>query len=162
MITVAKTLISLSLLGSLLSANSFHTDFDEEFNKMQGFMDAIMSSKLKTKYFQMDYPRVDMQETKSSFVVTFNIAGMDKKDIKLTLNDNHILTLEGEKKTKYKEEESSFIKQEIFYGKFQRSIKLPQNINPSTLKTKYQDGILEVSINKKILDITNVKVIPIN
>jgi len=159
---VVKTLILLSLLSSLLNASSLPNNFDEEFNKMQGFVDAIMNSKLKTKYFQMAYPKVDMQETNSSFIVTFNIAGMDKKDIKLTLNDANILTLEGEKKSKMKQEKSTFVKQEIFYGKFQRSIQLPQNIDSSTLKTKYEDGILEVLIDKKVPDTLNVKVIPIN
>jgi len=162
MSTLVKAFVSLSLLSSLVSAQTFNHDFDDEFNKMQSFINAMMNSDLKTKYFRTTYPKMDMKETKNSFIITFNVAGMDKKDIKLTLSDKNILTLAGEKKTKESQKEQNFMRQEIFYGEFQRSIQLPQNVDPATLKTKYENGILQVTVNKKVIDTTNVKVIPIN
>ena len=154
--------LSLSLVISLAQANDFDQDFSHEFDKMQSFFNTVMNSNLKKRYFDNHYPKIDMQETTSSYTIFFNIAGVDKKDIKLTLNDNNVLKLEGHRKEVTVDKNDGYLKQEMFYGKFQRSVKLPQNINPLTLKTKYENGILKVTINKKMVTSTKEKVIPIN
>lgn len=159
---LTKTLISLSLISSMASADVFHRDFNDEFEKMQHFLNTMINADFKAHYLNISYPKMDMEETKNSYILSFNLAGIDKKDIKLTLNDANILTLEGEKKVEQEDKNKTFMKQEIFYGKFQRSIKLPQNTNPSSLKTEYKNGILKVTINKKVLDTNHIKVIPIN
>jgi HSP20 family molecular chaperone IbpA len=62
----------------------------------------------------------------------------------------------------YKEiKKENYLRQEMFSGEFKRSVKLPKNTDAKTLKTKYENGILKVSIDKKIIKPTS-KVIPIN
>jgi len=162
MLNIQKSLVAISLLGSLLHADMMvDHNFNDEFNKMQGFINAVMSSDIKGKYFNISYPKMDMIEHSSSYEILFNIAGIDKNNLKLTLDDNNILTLSGEKKYK-KQNKSTVVSQEIFYGEFKRKIKLPQNANPSTLKSSYKDGILKVIVNKKVVKDTNLRVIPIN
>jgi HSP20 family protein len=157
-----QKILLLFLTVYTIQANEFDQDFNREFDKMQNFFNTVINSDIKRKYFNIQYPKIDMLETPSTHTIIFNLAGIDKKDIKLTLNDNNILKIEGEKKQKVLDTSETFTKEEIFSGKFQRSIKLPQNINPKTLKTKYENGILSVTINKKMITTSNAKIIPIN
>jgi len=157
-----KVLVIMLWSITLLQANEFDRDFNKEFQKMQSFFHKVLDSDLKKKYFNPPYPKVDMVETPSSYKVIFNLSGVEKKDIKLTLNRENILHIEGVKKQEKMQSSDVYIKQEIFFGKFQRSIELPRNINETTLKTHYDNGILTVQINKKIVTSTKSKVIPIN
>jgi len=52
--------------------------------------------------------------------------------------------------------------QEIFYGKFQRSIMLPDNIVVEKLSSKFENGILTVTIPKTKQKKPNVKVLKID
>ncbi|MBA1432550.1 MAG: Hsp20/alpha crystallin family protein [Epsilonproteobacteria bacterium] len=49
----------------------------------------------------------------------------------------------------------------MFYGSFQKAIQLPENIDESKLSTKFENGILIVTIPKTEVKKPKVKVIPI-
>jgi HSP20 family protein len=151
-----KSLISkLALVGMLsvsLNATSlFHTTSDnDELLKMQSYFNNIMNQMMSDNFASMNvvYPKIDMQAKKDKYILKFELAGMDKNDIKLSINDDRILTIEGEKKTIKKDKNDSFMKQESFYGKFKRMIVLPKDANIDKIKSKFKNGILEVSIDK--------------
>jgi len=161
---LTKTILALSCVATLANAQNsmFHTDMDDEFNKMQSFITNVMSSDFKNQYFQKAYPEMDIQNKDNSYIITFNLAGIEKKDIKLLLDDNNMLTIEGEKKEQNSIKNGSFIKKEMHIGKFKRSVLLPDDIEENTLKTDFNNGILKVTIIKKALKKSNAKIIPIN
>jgi radical SAM superfamily enzyme YgiQ (UPF0313 family) len=61
-----------------------------------------------------------------------------------------------------RDKNDSYIRQEIFYGSFKRIIQLPEDANQDKLSTKYDSGILEVTISKKKLKTSKAKVIKIH
>lgn len=154
----AISLLAASLMSSALSADILlaNHDFDAEFNRMQNYINSIMA-----KHLQYTYPQVDIKDMKKQYVIKYNIAGIDKKDIQLSLSDSNTLTIKGERKSSKKVKNDSYVKQESFYGKFERSIQLPEDADSSTLKTDYKNGILTVTIAKKEVK-KNYKIIPIN
>ena len=160
---LTQTVLALSLVTTLANAQNimFHTDIDNEFQKMQKLLTDVMNSDFKHQYFQNSYPQMNIQNKDKSYVITFNLAGMDKEDIKLSLEDNNILTIEGDKKEQKTETKNSFIKKEIHIGKFKRSVLLPDDIKIETLKTDYHNGILEITIMKKAPKKSHSKIIPI-
>jgi len=161
-----SALMLSSLLGASLFASSNVTmapqGFDADFAKMNKyFNDMIQTHLTKSAITNIVYPRTNIKDLKDSYVYQFDLAGIPKEDIKLTIDDNNILTLEGEKKESVEDKSKEYVKQEIFYGSFKKMIKLPENIIVDKLTTKYDNGILTLTIPKKELKKPKAKVIPI-
>ena len=85
-----------------------------------------------------------------------------KKDKKVTIKRTNVLTVSGEKKSLNKEEKENLVRQEQFYGTFQKSIALPDDIEKEKIKVSHKNGILSVVIPKDKKKIQNkVKILSI-
>lgn len=93
-------------------------------------------------------PRVDITEDAKNIYLAAELAGMTKEDIKVSINDDNILILKGEKKAEEAKEGKSFLRTERFYGSFSRSFILPENLNKDEVSAKFEDGLLELTIPK--------------
>ena len=94
------------------------------------------------------YPHIDISDDENNIYVEAEISGVKKEDIKITLQDN-ILTISGEKKnTKEEKDKKNFFRSERVYGSFTRSFTLPEDINPDSVEAKFENGILNISIQK--------------
>lgn len=94
-------------------------------------------------------PKIDMKETEKEIIIEADIPGVDKKDISLDLNDN-VLTISYEKKQESDEKNKSGWRIiERSYGKFSRSISLPQPVKQDSAKAEYKDGVLKIKIEKE-------------
>lgn len=92
-------------------------------------------------------PDIDIKETKDSILVQAEIPGVNKDDIEITLNDD-IITIKGEKKEERKEEEENCLLIERSYGKFQRSFRLPSEVEMEKVKAEFKDGVLKLHLPK--------------
>ena len=92
-------------------------------------------------------PQVDISETEKAFELSFAIPGIKKEEIKIDLNEGH-LVVSGERKFEEKKEEKNFHSVETRYGSFSRSFQLPDNINTDKVEAKYEDGLLNIVIPK--------------
>ena len=93
-------------------------------------------------------PEMDVYETDDSVVIEVEAPGLKKKDFTVKVEDN-MLTISGEKKAQHEEKGRNYRIAERCYGKFQRSIALPDYLDAEKVKAKYVDGILEVTIPKR-------------
>ena len=93
-------------------------------------------------------PAVDIHETDNTFVVTADLPGMKKDDIRVDLRDN-TLTLSGEKKFEEKTSKDNYLRVERSYGSFYRSLMLPSNVDANNIKASYKEGVLQLTIPKK-------------
>ncbi|MBA3025006.1 MAG: Hsp20/alpha crystallin family protein [Sulfurimonas sp.] len=162
--TLTKALLAFSLTGVLLNASdvALTQTAENEFDRMQKFMNSFMSSNFKHEYFNSVYPKINMQDQNNTYVLTFDVSGMSKDEIKLSIEEGNILTIEGQRHSDTKTEEENYMKREMFHGAFKRSVVLPEDANHDKLTTKYTDGILKVMIGKKAVVKPVSKVIPIN
>jgi HSP20 family protein len=92
-------------------------------------------------------PSVDITEEDDKLVITAEIPGVDKKDVRINLHDN-VLTIEGEKNRTVEENQDKFYRCERSYGKFSRSFTLPSKVNAEKIEAAYKDGILTVTLPK--------------
>lgn len=92
-------------------------------------------------------PLSDLRETKQEFIANIEIPGVEKKDIKIDIQDNN-LKIKVERKDEIKIEKEGYLKAERSYKGFYRSIYLPKKVVPEKAKSSYKDGILEVIIPK--------------
>ena len=92
-------------------------------------------------------PAMDVEERDDAFVVRLELPGLKKDEVKISITDN-VLTVSGERKEEHTEEERTFHRREIFYGRFHRSVTLPSEVEGDRAKAVYHDGILEITIPK--------------
>lgn len=92
-------------------------------------------------------PAVDIAEQDDQYVVKIELPGVNKDDVKITLESN-ILTIRGEKKQEKENKEDNYHKMERSYGSFQRSFTLPATVKSDKIDASFKDGILTVSLPK--------------
>jgi HSP20 family protein len=93
-------------------------------------------------------PAIDVYEDKDEVKVKAEVPGMEEKDIDLSLEGN-ILTLRGEKKFENEVKEEDYYRVERSFGKFQRSLELPSDVDANAVKATYKNGVLEIRLPKK-------------
>jgi HSP20 family protein len=92
-------------------------------------------------------PSVDITETDTAYVVKGEIPGVNKADVKVTVEDG-MLTIKGERKMEKEEKGKKFHRIERSYGSFMRSFRLPGDIDESKIKADFKDGMINVTLPK--------------
>lgn len=93
-------------------------------------------------------PRIDIIEDEKNLFVYAEIPGMSKNDVRISVNDERVLTLKGEKKKYEIKDGSVSLRNERFFGEFERSFILPDNSDIENIQAKYENGVLELLIHK--------------
>lgn len=92
-------------------------------------------------------PGIDISETDNQFLISAELPGMSKEDIDISL-DNGRLSISGERKFEKEEEGKTFHRVETRYGSFNRSFQLPDNVDEESINAKYENGLLNITIDK--------------
>jgi HSP20 family protein len=92
-------------------------------------------------------PSVDIAEDKDRFVLSAELPGVKKEDVKINVHNN-TLTIEGEKKGTSEKKDDNYYKNERFFGKFTRSFTLNTDIDTEKIKADFEHGVLTVSLPK--------------
>ena len=92
-------------------------------------------------------PALDVYDEKDSLLVKVELPGMKKEDIEINLQ-NGILTVSGERKHEFEKKEGETFRSERYFGKFQRSVTLPLQVNAEAVKASYKDGVLSIHLPK--------------
>lgn len=93
-------------------------------------------------------PRVNIREDEDHVWMTFEIPGMNKEDIKVSVQNN-VLTVTGSREEKSESKEKNYVRTEISTGSFRRSFTLPDQVNTDSVKAEYKNGMLEVQLDKR-------------
>lgn len=88
-------------------------------------------------------PRVEVSDDGQSYKVHCELPGCRKEDISLDVHDNALM-IQGETKQKRDVNKDNVKFSERRYGKWTRSIALPQRVDKNKVSAKFEDGILEV------------------
>jgi HSP20 family protein len=93
-------------------------------------------------------PNLDLYETNTEVVVSFDLPGLEKKeDVDIEIDDN-LLTISGSVNKVKETNEGKFHRQERFSGRFRKSISLPSNVSSEGVKATYKNGVLDVRMQK--------------
>jgi len=94
-------------------------------------------------------PAVDMYETDGHLVILADIAGLDKEDIKITVDSENVIKIYGRRPDLPPAPKTYLHRMEISFGDFERSIQLPVSIDRDNVTASYRDGFLQIMIPKK-------------
>ncbi len=92
-------------------------------------------------------PYCDVQETDKEVIVTAELPGVSKEDIKINATE-HELEISAEVKREEKEEREGFLRREREFSRFYRCLTLPSEVDPGRAKATYRNGVLEVRLPK--------------
>ena len=127
--------------GSLFSMNPFALmrQFTDEMDQWFG------SNYGMTEVMEGWRPTVEIQEKEGKLFVTAELPGVKTEDIKVSVTDG-VLTLEGERKQETEEKREGYFHSERSYGKFIRSIPLPEGAKVEEAAAQFKNGMLEITV----------------
>ena len=122
--------------------------FNVGWPRMLGQFDPFERMGVPFKLARMDMsPRVDVGEDEKRYEISAELPGMDEEDIDVTI-DHGVLMLKGEKKQESDREEKDFHVTERSYGSFQRSFRLPEDVEADKVSASFKKGVLKVALPK--------------
>jgi HSP20 family protein len=92
-------------------------------------------------------PPMDLVEAENHFVLKADLPGLSEGDVNIEVQDGS-LTISGERQTEQHEQERGFYRIERAFGSFNRSLTLPDGIDPDGIEASFSNGVLEVRIPK--------------
>ena len=92
-------------------------------------------------------PAMDLIEADDHFVLRADLPGLSEEDVAIEVQDN-VLTVSGERKAEHEKKERGFYRVERSFGRFSRSLTLPEGVNADGISAAFDKGVLEVSIPK--------------
>lgn len=92
-------------------------------------------------------PTIDVYEDKDKITVKAEVPGMKKEDIEVAVEGN-FLTISGERKDEHEEKQGEAFRSERYFGRFERSITLSENVDATKVQANYKDGVLTITLPK--------------
>ena len=90
-------------------------------------------------------PATDVVTQDGNLVVRAELPGVKQEDVDITLHNN-VLTISGERKAEQEEERGGYYVEERRYGSFSRSLTVPEGVDESKIHARYENGVLEVTL----------------
>jgi len=118
------------------------------------FVDNFKPMRYKSKIKQITY---DVIENDKEYLVEIPLAGIKKEDIKVNV-EKQILNIVAER---IENNEINYNRKETFFGKFEKSFKLPDDVDKENITANSVDGILKIIIPKLEQKNDNIKTIEI-
>ena len=114
------------------------TPFFEPFEEMERAMEEWQ--KTSSQGF---VPAVDVYETKTHVVVTSPLAGVDPKDVEISV-EKGVLTIKGQSNKEHEVEEKNYYRKEMRSGSFYREVALPTPVLEDKVSAEFENGMLRI------------------
>jgi HSP20 family protein len=92
-------------------------------------------------------PAMDLAEAEDHFVLKADLPGLSEDDVAIEIQDN-TLTISGERKAESERTEGGWHRVERLFGRFSRSLALPEGVDADGVTASFDKGVLEVRIPK--------------
>ncbi len=119
--------------------------FSSEINRLFDTLFEPVSG--DAKRFQRWSPAMDLVEGDDHFLLKADLPGLSEDDVTIEVQDN-VLTISGERKHEDERKERGFYRIERSFGRFSRSLTLPEGVNADAISASFDKGVLEVRVPK--------------
>ncbi|PPR00014.1 hypothetical protein CVT24_009021 [Panaeolus cyanescens] len=104
-------------------------------------------------------PKMDLHENSEQNIVTatFELPGVSKEDLSIDLHNGR-LTISAETKQSPEHDANGYAVRERRFGKWSRTLKLPQGIKEDEVKASMNDGVLTVTFPKTTPELAPKKI----
>ncbi len=94
--------------------------------------------------------KLDVSEDDKAYKVHAEIPGVKKEDIHVNIDGNQVGTSAEVKNEKEIKEGEKLLRSERYYGKVSRAFTLGQDVDEAASEARYNNGILELVLKKKV------------
>lgn len=134
----------------LMRQNKFPTFFNDRGGNRNTLRFSDMLDEMMEDAFSWNkgtfVPELNVYETDKEFEITVALPGMSKDDINIGF-ENNTITISGERKLT-EEEDTKYHRIESRFGKFERSLPLPNVIDGENISATYDNGVLTITVPK--------------
>jgi HSP20 family protein len=116
-----------------------------ELRRMQTEMSRLFSGYGATT--ARDFPPINIWRGENSVVVTAELPGVTRDDVTISLQED-VLTLEGKREPRVLEDNVNWQRRERTYGTFSRAVQLPFRIDANKVQAQFNNGILEIELQR--------------
>ena len=88
-------------------------------------------------------PTADIFAKGQDLVIRCELAGVEREDLEVSLAGG-VLTIDGERKGE--PEDVSYYSRERYYGRFRRTMTLPEGVEGDRITADFENGLLEVTV----------------
>lgn len=97
--------------------------------------------------------KADVRETNEAYLMQVELPGVKKEDIALDFNDNY-LTVSALRNDTIEDKKDNYLRKERYYGQISRSFYF-DNVNDNQIQARFQNGVLEIILPKKVQGYNN-------
>lgn len=90
---------------------------------------------------------IDVYQAGNDIIIEAPVAGVGIDDLDLEISPESV-AIRGKREQREKVDENDYLYQECYWGKFSRSIILPQEINPDHSTATFKNGVLRITLPK--------------
>jgi HSP20 family protein len=116
-----------------------------ELRRMQTEMNRLFSG--FSAAAAREFPPINIWLGENSVVVAAELPGVTRDNVDISLQDE-VLTLQGSRQPQLREQDVKWHRRERAYGTFARTIQLPFRVEPEKVQARYNNGLLEIELER--------------
>ena len=135
--------------------DNFVDDFFDDYNR------PLRGSKAPA----MNIMKTDVVENENGYEISIDLPGYKKENVTAELKDGYMtISAESKKDNEEKDQNGRFIRRERFVGRCSRTFYVGDAVTEEDIKARFEDGVLKVSVPKKVVqpEIPEKKIISID
>lgn len=90
---------------------------------------------------------IDVYQTPNDIVIESAVAGVKPEDLDIDVSTDSV-TIRGTRRRDHEVKEEDYFYQECYWGRFSRSVILPQEVDPEKAAVNFKNGVLVVKLPK--------------
>jgi HSP20 family protein len=98
-------------------------------------------------------PLADIVEREKEYLIKLDLPEVPKEDVKVLFDDG-VLTIRGERKTVKEEKGEKVHRTERYFGMFERSFVLPEDVDVTAIRAESRDGVLTIHMPRAAVEKT--------
>ena len=124
------------------------SSMQSEMNRLFGtFFDSTTPGNGRRTAIRSWIPATDVTENDNEYVLKADLPGLNEGDVNVELDDN-VLRISCERKSEHKESKDGYHRVERAFGRFSRSLRVPEGVTAQGIQANFDNGVLEVHIQK--------------
>jgi HSP20 family protein len=98
-------------------------------------------------------PQIETFQRGDQYVIRVDLPGMNRDDVTVEVGDDQVI-IQGERRDEREEQGQGFYRSERSYGRFYRTVQLPEGSLADSAEASFRNGVLEITITAPPREVT--------